>query len=295
MAAPANIVNAAAVNASLDVEVLKNFRGQYDRLAEILGIFSPEVVAAGTAIYQTKFNGTLNNTASGTGYVEGDEVALSKFGVDKVAIDPIQLVPYRKMTTAQAILKSGHVRAVMGTDAKMISTVRAGVVSDFFGLLANGTTTANGKGLQAALANGVAKLGDVLENANDAASRVVTFMNRQDAADYLGTATITNQDVFGMTYLENFLGATNVFLTSKVPAGTIYTTAAENIHAYAIDFSGLGEAGMPYAIDESGIIGVSHRPAYDHVSVETNILRGVRFVPEMKDYIVKTTIQKVTA
>ena len=27
MAAPANIVNAAAVNASLDVEVLKNFRG----------------------------------------------------------------------------------------------------------------------------------------------------------------------------------------------------------------------------------------------------------------------------
>lgn len=161
MAAPANIVNAAAVNASLDVEVLKNFRGQYDRLAEILGIFSPEVVAAGTAIYQTKFNGTLNNTASGTGYVEGDEVALSKFGVDKVAIDPIQLVPYRKMTTAQAILKSGHVRAVMGTDAKMISTVRAGVVSDFFGLLANGTTTANGKGLQAALANGVAKLGDV--------------------------------------------------------------------------------------------------------------------------------------
>ena len=98
-----------------------------------------------------------------------------------------------------------------------------------------------------------------------------------------------------MTYLENFLGATNVFLTSKVPAGTIYTTAAENIRAFAIDFSGLDAAGMPYAADESGIIGVAHRPAYDHISVETNLLRGIRFVPEMKDYIVKTTIQKATA
>lgn len=95
MAVPENITKAAAVNASLDQEFIKNFKGDSDRLAEILGIFGVERIAAGTALKMLKVTGTLNNaktdpstlpgesgnvtlgSSSGTAYVEGDEVALS--------------------------------------------------------------------------------------------------------------------------------------------------------------------------------------------------------------------------
>lgn len=42
----------------------------------------------------------------------------------------------------------------------------------------------------------------------------------------------------------------------------------------------------------NGLIGVSHAPAYDHVSTETNVLTGMLLFPEVKDYIIKTTISK---
>lgn len=303
MSVPANISDSTAINAALDQELIKNFTGDSDRLAEILGIFGAETIAAGSALKMLKVEGTLNDTAtaagtdpltlgnsSGSAYVEGDEVALSKFTASYETVGEATIKPYRKMTTGAAIQKSGYETAVLKTDQKMANLVRAGVISDFFGFLANGTGAASAKGLQACAAATDAALGDALENNGDAADRIVHFINRQDAADYLGNATIVDQSVFGMTYLESFLGMTSVFLTSKVAKGTMYATPAENVHIFGIDFSALANAGLAYATDANGLIGVSHTPAYDHVSAETNVLVGTLLFPEVKDYIVKGTI-----
>ena len=229
-------------------------------------------------------------SSSGTAYVEGDEVALSKFSAEYEAVAEVYGVPYRKMTTANAIQKSGYVNAVLKTDQKMLSLVRGGIVSDFFDFLGNGTGTASGKGLQAALAAADATLGDALEDNGDEAGRIIHFVNRQDAAAYLGNAAITDQTVFGMTSLQNFLGVADVFLTNKVSAGGLYVTPVENVHIFGIDFADLASAGLTYATDAAGLIGVAHGPAYDHVSVETNIMVGCKMFPEVKDYIVKGTI-----
>ena len=311
MAVPANIGTAADVNAALDQEFIENFQHDYDRLSEILGIFAPETVAAGTTLKMLKVTGVLNDektvgtqtgadagsavtlgSSSGVAYVEGDEVALSRFTAAYEAVAEAVARPYRKMTTAAAIQKSGHVAAVMKTDQKMLSLVRLGIVDDFFKFLANGTGTSTGKGLQLALAKADAALGDALESGNDEAGRVVHFVNRQDAADYLGNAAITDQNVFGMTYLQNFLGVSDVFLTNKVAAGSLYVTPVENVHMFGVDFSSLASAGLPYATEGSGLIGVAHAPAYDHVSVETNVLVGCTMFPEVKDYIVKGKVTK---
>ena len=115
-------------------------------------------------------------------------------------------------------------------------------------------------------------------------------MSREDAAAYLGAAPITTQSVFGMTYLQNFLGMTDVFMTSQVPKGTMYATPVENIHIFGADFGAYAAAGLPYETSSNGLIGVAHTPAYDHVSVETNVLTGMLLFPEVKDYIYKTTI-----
>lgn len=296
MAAPENIIKATDIDGALSQEFVRNFKGSYDRLAEILGIFGVKTRAAGTALYQYTVSGSLNNSAdydssSGTAYVEGDEVALSKYAVTKSPIGDLSPVPYRKMTTAKAILQDGYEKAVMATDAKMISQIRAQLISQFFTFLANGTgapaESATVNSLQKALAYGDAALENAMEtNGDDADGRFVHFISRNDAADYLAKASITTQTLFGMTYLENFLGVENVFLTNKIDDGKVYITPAQNIHAYGIDFGELAQGGLVYQVGSNGLIGVAHKGAYDYASAETNVMTGLQLIPEILDYIV---------
>lgn len=300
MAAPNNLITTSDMNVALDREFILNFEGDYDRLAEILGIFAPERMAAGTALYQLKVTGTLNNEkddngSSGSSYVEGDLVNLSKYTATKEPIGAITPKPYRKATSGANILKNGYEVAVMKTDQKMQSHIRADIIKEFFTFMAKGTGEAAGTGLQEAAAMVDAKLGDTMETNGDEGGKVIHFINRTDAAKYIGAAPITTQTMFGMTYLQNFLGMTDVFLTNKVASGTMYATPAENIHVFTVDFGELARADLTYQQSDSGLIGVAHTPAYDHVSTETNVLTGMLLFPEVKDYIVKGTINPAAA
>lgn len=286
MAALTNTITAADIAAAQDIEMLQNFKGDVDRLADILGIFSPEVVGAGTTMYQYTVTGTLNATT----VAEGDEVPLSDYEVDKTPVATIAVKPYRKLTTAQAILKGGYENAVAKTDRKMLSQVRAGIISDFFTFLGAGTGTASGAGLQAAFAQADAKLRDTMETNGDAADALVHFVNPFDIADYLADAEVTVQNVFGMQYLQSFMGVENIFITNRVAKGTLYVTPIENIHIYAVNFATLGDAGLEYAVQDGSLIGVHHAPAYNRTSAETYVLTGALMIAETKDYIVKATI-----
>lgn len=337
-----NIITAADIDASLSQEFVRNFKGDFNRLAELMGIFGVTTRIAGTALYQYTVTGSLNNgvyeltsdeavvtgktyytrsgsagayvytpvddpktasiasyyeltQASGTGYVEGDEVALSKYYVSKIQIGDLSPIPYRKMTTAKAILQDGYEAAVFKTDSKMLAQIRAQIIDKFFSFLATGTgTPAAGTSvtnLQRALAYGDAALENALEtNGDEADGNFVHFVSRNDAADYLATANITTQTLFGLTYIENFLGVERVFLTNKVTDGTVYVTPAANVHAYGIDFGELSRSGLVYQTESSGLIGVAHKGAYDYASAETNVMTGLQLVPEVLDYIVKSTI-----
>ena len=286
MAVLDNTVLAANIAVAQDIEMIQNFKGDLDRLTEILGIFGPEVVAAGTTMYQYSVTGTLNATT----VAEGDEVPLSEYEVDKTPVASITVKPYRKLTTAQAILKGGYESAIAKTDRKMLSQVRNGIVSDFFTFLGTGTGTATGAGLQAAFAQGAAELRDTMETNGDAADALVHFVNPFDIADYLAGAEVTVQSVFGMQYLQSFMGVENIFITNKVAKGTMYVTPVENIHLYGVDFGALGDAGLTYTVQDGSLIGVHHVPAYNRTSAETYVLTGALMLAEIKDYIVKVTI-----
>lgn len=286
MAVIDNTTTKADIAHALDVEMIRNFDQEVNQLTDIIGLVPPTIMAAGTALYQYKITGALSTDT----VAEGDEVPLSKYTVERIAIDALDVKPYRKMTTAQAILKGGYENAVLKTDNQMVKDVRAGVVSDFFKYLANGTTTATAKTLQATLAVADATLQDKLEDNHDSSDRLIHFVNRQDVAGYLGDAQISTQNLFGMTYIQDFLGISDVFLTNKVTAGTFYVTPVENLHIYGVDFASLGESGLAYESSDGSLIGVSHEPAYDRVSSVTNVLSGAKFLAEVTDYIVKATI-----
>lgn len=284
----ANTITTADVASALDIEMVSKFDTEFSKLRELMGVYSVERVAAGTAIYQYSVDGTLPNTAP---VDEGEEVPLTKYTVEKKHIGDMTLMPFRKLTTAQAILKGGFVGAVLRTDEKMIAQLRNFLVASFInGLDSTDIATASATGLQEAIALAGAKVLDNMETNGDAASGLVYFISRTDAAKYLAKAPVTTQNVFGMTYLENFLGAERVFISANIPAGTVYVTAPENIHVYAIDWNALSNSGLDYYVSEDGLIGVHHDGNYARTSSETNVLSGVLMYPEVENYICKATI-----
>ncbi|WP_296012700.1 hypothetical protein [uncultured Adlercreutzia sp.] len=292
MPAITNTTTTEDLAAGMDIEMVMNFQQEYDRLAEILGIVSPEIIAAGTALYQFKVEGKLN-TAD---VAEGEETPLSKYTTKKVPVGEIEFKPYRKLTTAQAILKSGYGPAVLKTDAQMLKDVRANIIAKFFAFLAKGTGKAEGNAtLQAAIAMADTELDNAMEDKGDKAETIVHFVNRTDIGKYLAETPVTVQTVFGMTYLQNFLGMEHAFVTNKVPQGTVYVTPAENIHMYGVDFGALAQADIDYTVVEGSLIGVHHEPNWARNSAETFVGTGATLMAEILDYIVKGTFEPTAA
>ena len=60
MAVIPNTQTKADMAAALDIEFVARFQQEYDRFAELIGLFPVETQAAGTALYQYKVTGTLD-------------------------------------------------------------------------------------------------------------------------------------------------------------------------------------------------------------------------------------------
>ncbi len=286
MAALENSILTADTVTALDEEWNHNFDQEVEQLQQVLGIFSPEVMTAGAAIYRRKITGELNTAK----VAEGDVVPLSHYKTDKEAIGTVDIVPYATFTTLQAMNSQG-VAAALRTDRKFMKDIRSKILSGFYTSLASAATgTATGTTLQAVLAQSDAKLGATMEDNADAADRVIHFVNTYDIADYLATAQVTVQTLFGMQYLADFLGVQNIVMTNKVAKGSVIVTPAENIHLYAADLNAASTGELVYAVSESGVVGVAHKADYERVGVRTNVVTGMRLEPEIADYIVKGTI-----
>jgi hypothetical protein len=262
----------------------ENIRG----LQKMLGVVRMIPVTAGTALKNLTVTGTLQTDS----VAEGDIIPLSNYKTTYTTVAEATLNKYRKATTAEAILKGGFDQAVNATNKKMIldiqKTVRAGLISS----LADGTGSASGTGLQAALADAWGQLQVAFE---DDAVQTVYFVNPTDIADYLKTAQITVQTAFGMSYVENFLGLGTVIMTSQVTAGTFYATAAQNIVAYYVntnEANGLGDAFSFTSDPETGFVGVHEDSNYTRMQSETIAVCGVTFFAEMPAGVIVCTVNQ---
>lgn len=283
MAAETNTIMQADVSTRV-VDFNIQFTGNLNKLIEALGVSRKIAVQEGATLKQIKVTGTLES-----GNVpEGEVIPLSKYETEDVAVGEVELHKWRKGTTAEAILKGGYDQAVGATTDKMVRDIQKTIRGDLFTFMAKGTGTASGNGLQAALANGWGKLAVLFE---DDAVETAYFLNPMDVADYLGTAQIEMQTVFGMNYIKNFLGLGDVFLNSNVPEGKYYATAKENIVLYYVDVnSGEIAAAFGLTADETGYIGINEYADKDTARVIDLVLSGVTFFPERQDGIVVGTI-----
>lgn len=291
MPAPVNTITTEQMIDGLNQEMIRQFDQENDRLMEILGIFGVEVLAANTTLFMTKIEGSLTEEER----AEGEEVPLSQYKVVDEPVGTFMPKFYRKATTAEAILKSGYVNACSRTDDKMLTQIRAQRLAEFFGYLKNGTGTASGDTLQAVLAQVDATLNGALEDHGDETARIIHFVNRFDIADYLAHATVTTQTAYGMTYIESFLGVQDIFVTNRVPKGTVYALPVENLRIFGTDINELKKGGLTYLDSANGLIGVAHNPDYKSASTETHVISGMMLFAEVKDYIVAGTIGAAAA
>jgi len=284
MAAETNTILTEDIARVRAIDFNMQFTGSLKKFMEAMGVTRKIAVQEGTTLKALKVTGTLENGS----VAEGELIPLSHYETVETPVGEAVLNKWRKSTTAEAILKGGYDQAVGDTTDKMVKDVQAKIRNDFFTFIATGTGTASGTGLQAALASGWGNLQVLWE---DDTVDTVYFINPLDAATYLGTAQITLQTAFGMSYIENFLGLGTVFMTSKVPQGKFYATAKENIVAYYINIASGEVAGVfKLVADETGYIGIREYLDEDHARVNDLVMSGVTFFPERLDGIVVGTI-----
>lgn len=284
MAAENNTIMASDLAQVRSVDFNYQFTGGLKKFMEAMGVTRKIAVQEGTSLKALKVTGTLEDG----NVAEGDLIPLSKYETEEVTLAEAKLRKWRKATTAEAIVKSGYDNAVGETTDKSLKDIQKLIRGDLFTSMGKGTGTATGTTLQKALANAWGVLQVLFE---DDAVETVYFLNPQDVADYLGDAQITTQTLFGMKYIEDFLGLGSVLMNSNVPKGSFYATAKGNIIAYFIDMTN-GDVAKAFklTVDETGYIGIREYLDEDTARVMDLIMTGVSFFPERIDGIVKGTI-----
>lgn len=282
--ADANTIKSADLAKVRDVDFAERFTTGIATLMKMLGVTRKIEKRAGELLKVYKKTGTLESGV----VAEGEVIPLSKYSTTYEPIGEAVLNKWRKITTAEAISQKGYGQAVNDTNEKMLKDIQKGIRTKFVNFLGTGTGKASGVGLQAAMAQVWGQMQVLFE---DTSVETVYFMNPLDVADYLGSAQISTQTAFGMSYIENFLGMGSAILASDVPKGKIYATAAENIVLYYIPVTSADMAeAFALTADATGLIGIHTGPTYDNLSAETVAASGVGLFAEKLDGIVVGTI-----
>lgn len=282
--ADANTITSADLAKVRDVDFTERFAAGIGTLIKMLGVTRKIEKKAGENLKVYKVTGTLESGE----VAEGEIIPLSKYNTTYESIGEVSLRKWRKQTTAEAISEKGYSQAVNDTNEKMLKDAQKLIRTDFVSHLGTGTGKANGVGLQAALAQVWGQLQVLFE---DTAIEAVYFMNPLDVADYLGTASISTQTAFGMSYIENFLGIGTVILASDVPKGKIYATPSDNIVLYYIPVTG-GDMGQVFDLtaDATGYIGIHTKADHDDFTAKTAVATGVGLFAERIDGVIVGTI-----
>lgn len=288
MASPANQIRTNELDFARNVDFVNKFNEGIEKLMRLIDVNGIQTLPAGSELKMWATTGSLNATQA----AEGEEIPLSKFERKVAASKSLAFKKYRKSISLEALQKQGE-QAVDKTDRKMISLIQSGIRQDIITMLASGTgaidSGATASGLQQALAYMWDALQDAFDDFDSGDVTPVYFGNSLDVAEYLGSATITVQDAFGFKYIENFLGLGDFIIDNKIPAGTLYATAKENINVYCADADSAANWFPELYTDESGLVLVSHDANKQALGYETVAATGLSIFPEIAAGIIVLT------
>lgn len=290
MAAKTNVTTTAQYTTTArEVDFVTRFNDNWDALRTILGIMRPIRKAPGTKLvsYKAEVDGGLKG---GSTVAEGDEIPFTKMKVAPVAYGDIEVSKYAKSVTIESVAKYGAEVAVEKTDDAFLVALQNKILGDFYTFLATGTLALTPKTWQQALAQAKGKVLSKFMGMDKDVTEVVGFANIMDFYDYLGDKEITTQTMFGLTYVQNFLGySTLLLLPDKyVAAGKVIATPVENIDLYYVDpsDSDFAKLGLNYTVKgETNLIGVHVEGDYSRATGDMYAIMGMKLWAEYLDGI----------
>ncbi len=295
MAAKTNVTTTAQYTTTArEVDFVTRFNDNWDALRTILGIMRPICKAPGTKLvsYKAEVDGGLKG---GSTVAEGDEIPFTKMKVAPVAYGDIEVSKYAKSVTIESVAKYGAEVAVEKTDDAFLVALQNKILGDFYTFLATGSLELTPKTWQQALAQAKGKVLAKFMGMDKDVTEVVGFANIMDFYDYLGDKEITTQTMFGLTYVQNFLGYSTLFLLPDkyVAAGKVIATPVENIDLYYVDpsDSDFAKLGLNYTVKgETNLIGVHVEGDYSRATGDMYAIMGMKLWAEYLDGIAVATV-----
>ena len=262
------------------------FTKNWEALRNILGIMRPIRKTPGTRLISYSASVTLQSGAIG----EGEDIPYSRANVVEVNYSDVSIEKYAKAVSIEAVNKYGAEIAVAKTDEEFRNELQNAVLAKFYTFLNTGALTGTASTWQMALAKAKGVVLDKFNKLRRTVTNVVGFTNVLDFYDYLGAADVTVQTAFGLTYVQNFMGYSTLFLMSApdIPRGRVIAVPVENIDLYYVDpaDSDFAKLGLQYAVQgETNLIGFHVNGNYSTAVGEAFALMGMVLWAEYLDGI----------
>lgn len=272
-----------------EIDFVTSFAKNMQALLDIMGITRMIRKENGSALKVRTASGTLE---SGD-VAPGEEIPLSQYTVQDKVIGTIKIKKYRKGVPLEAIAEKGYAAAVDQTDQEFRSDLRNVILGNFYDVLNSGSLAGHETTWQMAVSMAIGRVKDKFEKMQRTATGVAVFVNTIDLYKYLGGAQITTQTAFGMTYVEDYLGADVMFISSKIPENTVVATPLNNLIAYYVDpaDSEFVQAGLSYTVDsETGFIGFHAQGNYERAISDMFAIMGVSLMVEYLDAVANIAV-----
>ena len=278
-----------------EVDFVSRFQLNWQHLRDILGIMRLIRKTPGTTLKSKYAEITLQSGEIG----EGEDIPYSEATVLTKDYATINVEKFAKGVSIEAINEHGYNDAVQLTDRQFMFELTTNITGRFYTHLNSGTLISAKGTFQAALAEAQGRVRNKWKAMHRGITQIVGFCNILDAYDYLGTADISTQTQFGMTYIENFLGYNKLFLCAEgeVPRGKILATPVENLILYYVapgdsDFT---RAGLVYTTQgETSLIGYHVEGNYHNAVSESFALMGMTLMAEYIDGVASVDIGTAT-
>lgn len=258
-----------------EVDFVTRFGQNWEALREVLGIARPIKKQAGTVLKSYKASVTLTD-----GDVDaGEVIPYSKATVEEVGYADLSLKKYAKAVPVEDIDKYGADIAVEKTDEAFLNELQTVVMDDFYTALTTDASALTGaySTFQMAVSMAIGKVRDKFKKMHKNISNVVVFVNTLDLYEYLGGASISVQNLFGIEYVKDFLGAQTMIISSEIEQGKVVAVPSDNLVMYYADPSTeFAKAGLVYTVDgETPLLGFHAQGNYGTAVGENFALMGL--------------------
>lgn len=274
-----------------ELDFVTRFGANWEALRNIMGIMRPIRKVPGTVLKSYTASIELESGEVAPGAV----IPYSKSTIVESALADLTIEKYAKAVTIEEVAQYGAEIAVQKSDEAFLNELQNTVLTRFYTFLNTGTLTDSATSFQKGLAIARGMVLDKFQKMRKTVTEVVGFANVLDFYKYLGDADITIQTMFGLTYVQNFMGYRVIFLLSDpdIPEGKIIAVPRENIDLYYIDpaDSEFAQLGLNYAVaGETNLIGFHVEGNYNTALGASFAVMGMALWAEYIDGIAVITI-----